>query len=355
MTDVKIPARLGTKPRGTDRPRRADHDGRRLGRPPRGCAPAFRDTRPTWWARLDCTRRERLRPRPRRDRVASCGAAAPSSGSRMLPPARPPQRRHPLRLAGLVDIGGDRELYLECRGTGSPRCSSSRAHSVPPTCGHPPARRRGRRRRDVRRLAETTRVCAYDRPGPRSIGSRPHPPSRAAHDRAASAVDLPPSWELADHPLGAPGHTRRVARPGWVAAQALLAESLRATHITETDSGHGLPVEQPALVTDAILSSSIPFGGLTPTSVQAAGRGRDHAVGVQVGRDILQRRQRDALRHRAVGDAGDAERLVLRGARARRAAPMTLTLRSPMPSTSWRVTSAFSDPGRRRGRRPPSR
>jgi pimeloyl-ACP methyl ester carboxylesterase len=41
--------------------------------------------------------------------------------------------------------------------------------------------------------------------------------------------------------------------PGWVAAQAELARSLDAMHITQTDSGHGLPVEQPALVTEAIL------------------------------------------------------------------------------------------------------
>ena len=41
--------------------------------------------------------------------------------------------------------------------------------------------------------------------------------------------------------------------PGWVAAQAALTESIDAEHITQTDSGHGLPVEQPALVTAAIL------------------------------------------------------------------------------------------------------
>lgn len=41
--------------------------------------------------------------------------------------------------------------------------------------------------------------------------------------------------------------------PGWVAAQAELAQSLDATHITQTGSGHGIPVEQPALVTEAIL------------------------------------------------------------------------------------------------------
>ena len=41
--------------------------------------------------------------------------------------------------------------------------------------------------------------------------------------------------------------------PGWVAAQAELARALYAKHITETDSGHGIPVEQPALVTEAVL------------------------------------------------------------------------------------------------------
>jgi pimeloyl-ACP methyl ester carboxylesterase len=41
--------------------------------------------------------------------------------------------------------------------------------------------------------------------------------------------------------------------PGWVAAQAELARALDAKHITETDSGHGIPVEQPALVAEAVL------------------------------------------------------------------------------------------------------
>lgn len=41
--------------------------------------------------------------------------------------------------------------------------------------------------------------------------------------------------------------------PGWVQAQKLLADSLGAEHLTETGSGHGLPAEQPALVTMEIL------------------------------------------------------------------------------------------------------
>jgi pimeloyl-ACP methyl ester carboxylesterase len=40
--------------------------------------------------------------------------------------------------------------------------------------------------------------------------------------------------------------------PAWREAQARLAVSLRATHVTETDSGHGIAVEQPTLVVTAI-------------------------------------------------------------------------------------------------------
>ncbi|WP_308466457.1 alpha/beta fold hydrolase [Rathayibacter soli] len=40
--------------------------------------------------------------------------------------------------------------------------------------------------------------------------------------------------------------------PAWTQAQELLAHSLDATHITDTHSGHGIAVEQPALVATAI-------------------------------------------------------------------------------------------------------
>ena len=36
--------------------------------------------------------------------------------------------------------------------------------------------------------------------------------------------------------------------PAWLAAQAQLADSLGATHVSETNSGHGVAVEQPELV-----------------------------------------------------------------------------------------------------------
>ncbi|MFJ6484700.1 MULTISPECIES: alpha/beta fold hydrolase [unclassified Streptomyces] len=40
--------------------------------------------------------------------------------------------------------------------------------------------------------------------------------------------------------------------PAWLAAQRRLAEDLRARHVTDTDSGHGIAVEQPRLVARAI-------------------------------------------------------------------------------------------------------
>ncbi|MGZ9929530.1 alpha/beta fold hydrolase [Streptomyces sp. NC-S4] len=40
--------------------------------------------------------------------------------------------------------------------------------------------------------------------------------------------------------------------PAWLAAQRRLAEELRARHVTDTDSGHGIAVEQPGLVVGAI-------------------------------------------------------------------------------------------------------
>jgi pimeloyl-ACP methyl ester carboxylesterase len=57
-----------------------------------------------------------------------------------------------------------------------------------------------------------------------------------------------------DHPwdLGVtPGES---TWPAWLAAQARLADSLNASQISKTDSGHGIAVEQPAIVASAIRS-----------------------------------------------------------------------------------------------------
>ena len=72
--------------------------------------------------------------------------------------------------------------------------------------------------------------------------------------RATPALPAMPTVVMSsDHPWDLQVTPGESTWPGWVAAQAELAQSLNATHITQTDSGHGLPVEQPALVTEAIL------------------------------------------------------------------------------------------------------
>lgn len=284
--------------------------------------------------------------------LVSCGAAAPSSEVSDAATGGSATATASTDFAGLVGIGGGRELYLECRGTGSPTVlliSGTGGAADEWTTLLPDAGPDAVATFDA--LAETTRVCAYDRPGTTVESGEPTSSTVVAQPTTAlgSAEDLhalmeaapqagpyvvaglswggmiaqqfartypdevdglvrldsasaylpetftPEQWsawmsvvassvnaggsEVPDYepsiatledtpPL--PGIPVVVVSsdqpwdlqvtpgastwPGWVAAQALLAESLRATHITETDSGHGLPVEQPALVTDAILS-----------------------------------------------------------------------------------------------------
>jgi pimeloyl-ACP methyl ester carboxylesterase len=254
-------------------------------------------------------------------------------------------------ISGLVDIGGGRSLFLECRGTGSPTVlliSGTRGAADEWTTLLPDAPAGAVSTFDA--LSETTRVCAYDRPGTTvesgdptdsTVVSQPTTALQSAEDlhalMAAAGESAPyvvvglswggmiaqqfartysdetegivlldsasaylqetftpeqwsawmrlvagsvdaagsevPAYEASiteldatpglppipavvmssDHPWDLQVTPGVSTWPGWVAAQALLAESLDATHITETDSGHGLPVEQPALVTDAVL------------------------------------------------------------------------------------------------------
>lgn len=117
--------------------------------------------------------------------------------------------------AGLVDIGGGRRMYLECRGTGSPTVIliagygnrgsvwSSLSPDVPPPAVLPG-------------VSGFTRVCAYDRPGtigdsdapPERSRSDPVPQPRAAEDTVADlhallrAAGVPGPYVLAAHSLG---------------------------------------------------------------------------------------------------------------------------------------------------------
>jgi pimeloyl-ACP methyl ester carboxylesterase len=119
--------------------------------------------------------------------------------------------------AGLVDIGGGRRLYLECRGTGSPTVvleagsrSSARVWSDDFRQLEAP------RMMVLAGVAAFTRVCAYDRPGTvaplkddvRPSRSDPVPQPRTASDAVADlhtllrAAAIPSPYVLAGHSLG---------------------------------------------------------------------------------------------------------------------------------------------------------
>src|SRR5918998_262685 len=118
--------------------------------------------------------------------------------------------------AGLVDIGG-RSLYLECRGTGSPTVvlvagGSTSGRYWTDDLLHPDAPRR----MVLPGVAESTRVCAYDRPGTyASIGeddflsrSDPVAQPRTAPEVVAElhalleAAEVPRPYVLAGHSMG---------------------------------------------------------------------------------------------------------------------------------------------------------
>ncbi len=81
----------------------------------------------------------------------------------------------------------------------------------------------------------------------------PDYPAAVREVRAAPALPrgLPAVVLTSDHPwdLAVGGGS---TWPAWLAAQQQLAAELHARHITDTDSGHGIAVEQPRLVTDAV-------------------------------------------------------------------------------------------------------
>ncbi len=71
--------------------------------------------------------------------------------------------------AGVVDIGGGRKMYLDCRGTGSPTVilvSGYNGSADDWSIADPP------KPTVFSSIARTTRVCAYDRPGT-PVGEKP--------------------------------------------------------------------------------------------------------------------------------------------------------------------------------------
>ena len=278
--------------------------------------------------------------------LGGCGGASPPAAT-----PTPDQSTAAAEIDGLIDIGGGRSLSLVCRGTGSPtvlfvsgtRGAADEWDTLLPDADADAVS-------TFEAVSETTRVCAYDRPGttvesgePTTSTVVPQPTTALesaedlhalmkAADQTGPYVVVGLSWggliaqqfartyadevegivlldsanaflpqtftseqwaawmalvagsvdeigsevpayepsileleatpELpaipavvmsADHPWDLQVTPGVSTWPGWVAAQAELARSLGASHITETDSGHGIPVEQPALVTEAIL------------------------------------------------------------------------------------------------------
>ena len=118
--------------------------------------------------------------------------------------------------AGLVDIGGGRNMYLECRGAGGPTVVLEAGYgnnaqvwdaiALPPGTASPAV---------LPGVAAFTRVCAYDRPGTRigpgpeySSRSDPVPQPRTAADTVADlhallgAADVPGPYVLVGHSFG---------------------------------------------------------------------------------------------------------------------------------------------------------
>ena len=140
--------------------------------------------------------------------------ACSGSGS---PPAAPPSsasRSAPADFAGLVEIGDDRSLYMECRGTGSPTVvlistangSSDEWKSYADVAQQkvvPSARA------VFPTMAGQTRTCVYDRPGTRRNDGRLSPstmvsqPTTAQQDLDALRAGLAAAGEQPPYVLGA--------------------------------------------------------------------------------------------------------------------------------------------------------
>ena len=80
----------------------------------------------------------------------------------------------------------------------------------------------------------------------------PDYPNTMATVRAANVPDVPVVVLTSDKPFdfGAGPDTW----PAWLASADRLAAELGAEHVTKTDSGHLIPIEQPGLVVDAVRS-----------------------------------------------------------------------------------------------------
>lgn len=241
--------------------------------------------------------------------VAGCAAPA-AAGSGGAAPVTPPDRIAAGDFAGPVDIGGGREMYLECRGTGSPTVVLVSGYHdsadlwtlsevTPPVPGEAV----------LPGIARQHRVCAFDRPGTLRYSedagtvttrTTPVPMPRTAADVVADlhalldAGRVPGPYVITAHSLGGifarlyaqtyPDDVRglvlvdtfspevpAIFGPLWPAYRELLtstgtqgdpsAERIDIdVSITQLQQAPALPD-----VPVAVLSKTLPFGGLPPT------------------------------------------------------------------------------------------
>jgi len=150
------------------------------------------------------------------NRISSCSKRAPIPiaacvvGMLLIPPAH-------ADFAGLVEIGGGRHIYLDCRGTGSPTVVLEAGYRGSGRFWSGDLRQAGAPRTMVLPgVSGFTRVCAYDRPGTvaslngnvRPSRSDPVPQPRTAPDAVVDLHTLLVSagirgpYVLAGHSLG---------------------------------------------------------------------------------------------------------------------------------------------------------
>jgi pimeloyl-ACP methyl ester carboxylesterase len=195
--------------------------------------------------------------------------------------------------AGLVEIGGGRRLYLECRGRGGPTVvfESGAGNGADIWSFRPPG---STRTPVLPAVARTTRVCAYDRPGTSLLSGGPSRSDPVALPRSAGeavadlhallrAAEVPGPYVLVGHSLGgmylrlyAGTYPRQVA--GFVSIDApheIFYEALAALLTPEQFSG--LPREFDAVAIAAEMRRARVERPLRPMPMFVLEHSRDRA------------------------------------------------------------------------------
>ena len=148
--------------------------------------------------------------------LALAGLAPPPAAAQITPASATPSAAAG-DVAGLVDIGGGRRLWLECRGSGGPTVILEAGYRTPATVWTDDLVQPQRPREMVLPgVARFTRVCAYERPGVTTVidgevrpsRSDPVPMPRPAEAVVADlhallrAAEVPGPYVLVGHSFG---------------------------------------------------------------------------------------------------------------------------------------------------------